>query len=445
MRRISTLLTLACLGLAVGCGDDNNNPTTAATTAPSTSVTTLPPTTDATGSSGSATDSTSTPPTTSEGSGSATGSTTNGVTEGMSSTTEALTSTTNMTTDPQTSTTTTMGSNSSTTGGTPCEEIDVTVKPITPNVMLIVDKSGSMIANTWDHDANAGTPPVTRWFSLYAVVQQVLTDFNDKFNFGMNLFPSIAAQQAYNNTACPVNANVEVPVAALNKDPILAVMPAQNNMTIKGGTPSAAGVSAALNHLKTLDPAVPRIMMLITDGAANCSSNAMTPQQLFEVYDSNLPTVVDNAFKNDGIPTYVIGIATANMNTPQVQDGNPDNINPFTKLNELAVLGGKPKDDPNEKFYNANNQIQLADALNAIAADALSCVIPLDSEPAFPDKTVVKVGNMTINKVNDCASENGWVYVDPAPPYTAIELCGTACASLKQAGAANVEYFCDAG
>ena len=325
----------------------------------------------------------------------------------------------------------------------PCDEIKVTLKPVVPNVMLVVDKSGSMLL-TWDHDANAGTPQVTRWFSLWAVVDKILTNFNATFNFGMNLFPSKSAQQAYNATACPVNGNVEVPVAPLNKDAIVAALPAQNNNTIKGGTPTAAGVTSALNHLKTLDPAIPRAIMLITDGAANCTTGAMIPA-LFEMYDQSVHTIVGNAWNNDKIPTYVIGIATINMVLPNVQDGNPDGINPFIKLNELAVAGGKPKNDPNEKFYNADNQIELDAALNAIVKDAQSCVIPLEVEPGFPDFTKVKVGGVYWPKIDNCANQNGWKYVGPNPPYDKIELCGTACTSLKNTNAADVEYYCQPG
>jgi len=330
-----------------------------------------------------------------------------------------------------------------TTMATPCEELMVTLMPVRPEAMLVLDKSGSML-QLWDHDANPNTATVTRWFSLWAVVDQILTAFDEKFDFGMNLFPSTMAQQAYNSTACPVNANVEVPVAPMNKAAIQAALPAQMNMSIKGGTPNAAGLTAAYNHLKTLDPLIPKLAINITDGAANCSSNAMNASELFEVYDANLPTIVGNAFTMDNIKTYVIGIATVNMVTPNQQDGNPNGINPFDKLNELATLGGTAKPGP-EKFYNADNQIELADALNAIVADAFSCTIELTSEPAFPDKTKVKVGGMTLMKINDCATENGWKYKDPAPPYEAIEICGTACESLKMTGSAQVEYFCDAG
>lgn len=436
MRLNSGLCLLASFGLLVGCGDDGDN-TSATTTGPSTSITTL--TTVGTEGTGSVSDSSSSAPTTTEGTGSATGSTTENPTTGDNSSTGDTTSQVSNT-EPMTSTMTTM---SGTTGSTPCEEIMATVKPITPNAMLVLDKSGSML-QVWDHDADGGTPEVTRWYSLWAVANQVLTDFNDKFNFGMNLYPSTAAQQKYDSTACTVSMNVEVPVAPLNKDAIVGALPAQANMTIKGGTPAAAGMTAALNHLKSLDPAVPRVVMLITDGAANCSSNAANNNQLFEVYDANLPQIVGNAFSTDGIPTYVIGIATSNALTPNMQDGNPDGINPYEKLNELAVLGGTAKPGP-EQFYNANNQIELAAALNEIVKSAQSCIIPLDSEPFFPDDTIVKIGGVALKKITDCANESGWKYTTDQPPYTGIEVCGTACGDLKLAGQADVEYYCDAG
>src|SRR5690606_32583516 len=233
---------------------------------------------------------------------------------------------------------------------TPCQEISVTVQPVKPNTMLVLDKSGSMLQK-WDDDADPGTPEVTRWHSLYAVVAEVLTGFNDKFNFGMSLFPSKSAVAAYDTPACLVNQNVEVPVAEFNKDAILNALPAQDNTTIAGGTPTALGMKAALTHLKSLDPAVPRIVMLVTDGAANCSEGANSLFNLFEVYDDSLHTIVGDAYSKDNIPTYVIGIAIDNAPNSNIQDGNPNGINPYVKLNELATLGGtdKPGD---EKFYS---------------------------------------------------------------------------------------------
>ncbi|WP_272085819.1 vWA domain-containing protein [Nannocystis bainbridge] len=427
---------MATFGLVGGCGD-NGSDTQGATG--NMMTTTLPPltTTDPGTSTGTVTD---TEPTTTEGTVSATDSSTAPTTtEGPTSTTEPVDTTAGPTTEPLTTTTlSTMG----TTGDTPCQEISVTVQPVKPNTMLVLDKSGSMLQK-WDADADPATPDVTRWYSLYGVVNQVLTDFNGSFNFGMNLFPSKSALGEYKNTACLVNDMVEVPVAENNKDAIIAVLPGQSNMTIAGGTPTALGMTAALTHLKSLDPTVPRIVMLVTDGAANCSTTADTLTKLFEEYDANLAPIVGDAFTVDSIPTYVIGIAIDNAPNPNVQDGNPNMINPYEKLNELATLGGTAKAG-DEKFYSAKNAIELSDALNAIVADAQSCIIPLDSPPAFPDKTIVKLGATEVPLIADCATENGWHYVEPMP-YMAIELCGTACGDLKIAGEADVEYYCDAG
>lgn len=407
MRRLSSLLSLTSFGLLLDCG--NTSPSDSATTG-TTTMSSMPD---------------SGQPTATEPPGGSAGTTGSGGTQSTGSTSPS--GSTSSTTDTTAA---------SSTSDPPCDV--VTVQPVIPNVMLVLDKSGSMLT-LWDHDADPNTPTVTRWFSLWAVVDQVLTSSEQDFGFGMNLFPSTMAQQAYDDTACPVNANVEVKVAGNNKIAIEAALPAQSNMTIAGGTPTAAGLNAALDHLKGLDPTIPRILVLITDGAANCGANAMIPTELFEVYDANVPIIVDSAYKNDGIPTYVLGIATRDIVTPNQQDGDPNGINPHDKLNELATLGGTARPGP-ENFYNADNQIELADALNAIVADAVSCQINLTGEPIFPDTTKVKVGGAYVPKIEDCMTENGWTWAGMPPPYNRIFLCGTSCDQLKVTGQAVVEY-----
>ncbi len=439
-------LVLTALMLQFGCTDDGNETTTTVAPTMPTTLSTISDTGNSSSSGAVVTES-----------GSATGSSgsdtqTSQPTEATSGTTDAVTSST---TDPITSSTgvtmTTTNdpslSSSATTMDEACDMMMATLKPVVPNMVLVLDKSGSMVANPagfWDHDADVNTPKITRWNSLYEVVKLVVTDFNDSINFGANLFPSTMAKKEYTAAACVVNANVEIPVAAKNKDAILNGIPQAGDLSLVGGTPTFSGITSALNHLKSLDPAVPRAILVVTDGAANCAVG-VAPPPLFEAYDQTLHTLVENAWLNDKIPTYVVGIDTQNVVSGNTQDGNPNGINTYTKLNELAVQGGKPKDDPNEKFYNAVNQIQLKAALDIIAKDALSCIIPLTSEPAFPKFTKVFVGGKEIPKVMDCSMENGWVYTNPDGPYDAVELCGTACSDLKIAKQADVKYYCDAG
>ncbi len=437
MRIASGSLILTISFLQAACNTGGGESDTAGSTTQN--ITTFPMTTGATDTDATPTSSTTEEPTSS---GTMSGTSTTGDESTTGTTGNVVDTTTN---DPQT-TTTVDPSVSSSTGAPPCDEIKATLMPVAPNIMLVLDKSGSMVANPagfWDHDADPNTAKITRWNSLYDVVKLVVSDYNETINFGANLFPSTMAKQMYDATACPVNANVEIPVAPMNKDAILNGIPAPGDTTLKGGTPAAAGVAAALTHLKTLPADVPRAMILVTDGAANCATGVQPPA-LFENYDMTLHTLVEQAFTVDNIPTYVVGIDTKNVVSDNSQDGNPNATNTFEKLNDVAVKGGKPKDDPNEKFYNAVNQIQLKAALDAIAADAISCTIPLTSEPGFPQSTKVFVGDMEYKMVTDCATEDGWVYDNPMGPYGAVILCGAACEALKIEKAADVEYYCTA-
>jgi len=309
-----------------------------------------------------------------------------------------------------------------------------------PNVVLVLDKSGSMVSDPngfWDHDNDPGTAPVTRWSSLHTVVETLTTDFGDAINFGAHLFPSVNATAQYSFESCIVDANITVAVAASNKDAILAGIPAEDNVTLRGGTPIASGVIVAVDHLKTLDPLVPRAIVLVTDGAANCAAGAEAPE-LFEVYDENVHTVVGDAFTIDGIPTYVVGVGIADVVSSTEQDGNPDSTNTFSRLNELATDGGKPRSDPSQKFYNTINQIELAAALGEIAFDALTCIIPLESSQIAPGGTGVEVDGAPIPFVTDCSTQDGWMYTNPQGPFDAIRLCGSACGGLKLVGEASI-------
>ncbi|MCA9663230.1 MAG: hypothetical protein KC486_33170, partial [Myxococcales bacterium] len=85
---------------------------------------------------------------------------------------------------------------------TDCGMAAIEIPITTPNVVLVLDKSGSMVANAWDGDADPNTPDVTRWFSLYNVVDFIATQFNNSMNLGMVLYPSKKAKSEYNINAC---------------------------------------------------------------------------------------------------------------------------------------------------------------------------------------------------------------------------------------------------
>jgi len=347
-----------------------------------------------------------------------------------------------ITTDNQT------GDGDSSTGEMNCGEENFQLDAVPPNVMLVLDRSGSMADNSWDGDDDMGTPDVSRWNSLFNVVESVVTSFDLDINFGAQYFPSDSAQDQLGQLACLVDSSPEVPVDMMNADNVLNSLPAANTMDLMGATPATAGVESALEHLRTQDENVDRFVILVTDGAANCSSDSATDAcpglgcELMENYDERLPAVVGSAFEDEGIPTFVVGIDVDPMaGVVGMGDDGQVEADTYVRLNEVAVAGGRALDG-DEKFFNAQNEIELQSALDQIAGQVFSCTLPLSSEPLAPDFVEVEVGGETWEQVEDCTAEDGWVYTNPDGPYDAIELCGAACEALGAAGTLDVTFGC---
>jgi hypothetical protein len=149
------------------------------------------------------------------------------------------------------------------------------------------------------------------------------------------------------------------------------------------------------------------------------------------------------------IPTYVVGIDISDVTTlvtgvnAHPPDGEPDGISTFDQLTELAVAGGKPLNG--DSFYDAQNEIELQAAIQAIVDDATSCTVVLDPLP--PDEELVQVvmDGVNVPQVMDCENENGWAFTNPNGPYDSLELCGTWCDMVPQAELIKAEYYCNAG
>ncbi len=332
----------------------------------------------------------------------------------------------------------------------PCDIPAIILEPVVPHVVLVLDKSGSMVANTWDHDANPGTPKVTRWKSLHSVVAGLVNEFDDQFEFGAQLFPAVSATNKYDISACLYETPPEVPIAPNNATGVLLGIPVGTSLNIRGGTPTAAGVLSAVDHLLTVADGDPEAIILVTDGAANCRFDAFSEFDRFETYDPNLEVIVADAYDNLGIPTYVVGIDIKDAITPitgingHPPDGEPDGISPSAQLDALALAGGRPRGGVTE-FYQTQNQLELAAAIAAIVDDAASCTIALDPSPPFPDLVEVIVDGQPVPQVGDCASEDGWVFSQANGPYDSIELCGSWCEELGGAQDIAAEYYCNPG
>ncbi|MEM7160237.1 MAG: vWA domain-containing protein [Myxococcota bacterium] len=302
------------------------------------------------------------------------------------------------------------------------------------NVVLVLDKSFSMVDNSWDHDGDGSTEPITRWNSLHSSVSFIVDEFDTGLNFGAVLFPSTEVPDNEWETACHVLTEPDSPVTPLGGQAVLASLPGPDDVEIYGGTPASGGVSTALEHLRTLDDELPQAMILITDGAANCLEGT-TEEDVFNLYDENLPGLVASAYNDQDIPTFVVGIDIID------EIANFPEDNPYERLNEVAIAGGFPRPGT-EKFHNAQDEAELRSAISQISSQ-IGCTIPLDTAPDLPDLLSIVIDGEEIPNVDECGEADlGWRYVNPSGPYDEIELCGQACNSLHDVGTLAAHYNC---
>ncbi len=315
-------------------------------------------------------------------------------------------------------------------------DYDFVLQPTPPNVVLVLDKSRSM-SNLWDHDNDAATGTISRWHSLYNVVESLTAEFGGRMNFGAQLFPSASAylDEPTNAFSCLVEPEPEVAVGADTAAAILGAMPPADDFSISGGTPAVAGISSALSHLLTLPAEAPRVILLITDGAANCSADEAPGDTLF-VYDDQTRAVVAQAWEDHAIPTYVVGINILDAL------GNKPAVNPYEALGEVADAGGVAAQGA-DQFYNSFNEIELVEALDVVA-NQIECTIVLQDEPQFPDHVDVSVDGQPWAALDGCEGQDGWMYTAPAGPFNAVRLCGAACEALQGGGTVEVDFNCPA-
>jgi hypothetical protein len=307
-----------------------------------------------------------------------------------------------------------------------CGSFATSVDELPPNVMLVLDKSGSMVrdSNKWDHDGDADTADVTRWNSLYQVVSGIFGSFDEGMRFGATLFPSMEADMDDIGTICLVSDSSEVPVGDDTAEDILGAIPGAEENDFGGATPAAEGIQTAVESLLATDHDGPKVMVLVTDGAANCVPEH---EQEYKLFDERLITNIADAHAS-GIPTYVVGI---DIELEQAEG----EIDTFTKLNEAAQAGGVARDGE-EAFYNAQSHTELQTALDSITAE-VECMVEAPVMPSVSWLIDVTVGNQEFNRVTDCETEDGWMLNGKT-----YSLCGSACDLYAAGETFEVHYGC---
>jgi hypothetical protein len=357
------------------------------------------------------------------------------------------------------------GTAGTSTGGTPadscdisktlpnCQESTQTATMRTVNMLILLDKSGSM--------GKPGLGSTTsKWDVMKSALNTALGRARLTMNFGLDLFPKADVAASCTGEACCQTANLidplPVPVGP-GTDTVPLISAALAATTPAGGTPMAAALSRALDYYTTGDGKGlkgDKYVLLVTDGGPNCDT-AKVPSCEMDKCTRNLDpdpncnqaanccstsalavnclddVTVNTAIQNlalGGIKTIVVGIPGSD---PYVQ-----------YLDEFAQSGGMAQTGATTAYYavaDSAGEQGLADTLHAITVDLVkSCVITYTKPPDDPELVNVLVDCNIVPK-DPVAGGDGSSWTLDTTAMT-ITLAGPICDYIINTGATRVDY-----
>jgi len=286
-----------------------------------------------------------------------------------------------------------------------CGSVSVNPTRQTPNVILVIDQSGSMVqdfggARRWDalRDSLLATPggPI---FSLQRSVR-----------FGVAMYTSAGGG------ACPDL--VTVPAAFDNHTTIEAEYAVQRP---SGGTPTGDSITAVMAMIATLAPvrADPTTLILLTGGEPDTCEDGSD-----HVGGRRESLAAVTAAFEMAVQTFVVSVGS-DVRMAHLQD--------------IANAGlGRAVGGPDAEFWVATNAAGLAAALDRIIRGVTSCQLELEGSI---DPTAACGGEVRFEGGPALACGTDWRAVDA----THIDLLGAACERLQIGGyPPHITFPCDA-
>ena len=294
-----------------------------------------------------------------------------------------------------------------------CTTVTLNASRITPNVMLVVDGSSSMVDDP-DTGMPAYYPPTQMTTRRWDAVRTALVDpmmgvvpqLQGLVKFGLAVFGTGAIFGG--GGMCPLPLGVTAP--ALNNFP--AVMGGLGAAPPGTFTPTGLALNAIVDMLpdgRSLDPdkiVEPQIIILATDGNPNDCMDAMPN------FQPSIEAANKAAAKN--IKMFVISVGTDTS---------------MMHLQQMANIGaGMPMDMmPGAKVFYPENTAELSATLSELIGKELSCEVKLEGKGVIEGRECE--GKVSIDgKELECNGADGWRLNDPLH----IEVLGTACETFKK-------------
>jgi von Willebrand factor type A domain len=318
-----------------------------------------------------------------------------------------------------------------------CEVVKVGTGPVVPDMLIVLDRSGSMKQEPTNIDcrngvdlfnpvtyacfgvdcadpANAnsvlcgGTQVINRWDPSVSALKTVTTTLQDRVSFGLMLFPDPNAPRGAGSCA--------VGDVAVSEDLNTAGSIAQvlDRTSPGGGTPTGPALQRVLTRVQSKDYDIdvappPQYVLLVTDGQPTCpgGNGGGGGDQ-----DRALTTQAITDLKNAGVTTYVLGY-DAQLD-PRFEDA----------LNEFARAGGT------DRYRPVGDEQSLVAEIENITKRAASCSYQLAKKPADPSYVLVKLDGQQLN----LGEANGWTITDRN-----VEVQGEACQALQGGGSHTLD------
>jgi hypothetical protein len=309
-----------------------------------------------------------------------------------------------------------MGGTGNTGGG--CQSVEVTPTRSIPNVMFLVDQSGSM---RWALDNNSPPPSnePDRWEAAHTAITQIISELESIVRFGLTTYES--QDGGATPAECPIlgpTAGGAIGFFDLNESsgPISANYPA----SFPGGedTPTGDAIDVLVDWIEqpgNTPPADgPTIIVLATDGEPD-SCEAPDPNPT----DGAREEAVNAAAAAHAAPS----AGGAGIDVFVLWVGILDNMNTENHLQDVANAGV----DGTGTVWVGENPTTLETAFRQIIKDSISCDIQMDER--FDDK--IKACNDGDVQLNDTplSCPEDW-RVKPGVDDV-IELVGGACDTFK--------------
>ncbi|MEZ4361140.1 MAG: VWA domain-containing protein [Kofleriaceae bacterium] len=274
----------------------------------------------------------------------------------------------------------------------PCPTVNFTARPVTPSILLLLDRSDSMLGDFGG---------ISRWEAirraLVAPMTGVVSQLEDKAYFGAMIYYTVHEP----NPVCPLLTTR--PRALNNASVIREVLQTEPTYS---WTPTAKSIEAAVASFTAAPPpdGSPPFIVLATDGFPTTCDELSAEEKAHSV-------AAAAASYAAGIPVIPLSVSE-DIDSEHVQD--------------LANAGaGVATGQPNAPLYRGNNPAELKAAFDTIIRGVVSCDVTVNGSVTQEQaaETEVRLNGRVITFGTD------WVLVGDRT----LRLLGAACDEFKSA------------